>query len=119
MQLQRQVRDIIVAAWNNNPNGCTMIHQDIYWAILKSFVLFPSLGKPSKKHNAFIQFLNNQASGQNQDKINWKPKGLSANAGIANQLAHGLISAFKEGAYWDKAYGAGELNATAIQNLIK
>ncbi len=119
MQLQRQVRDIIVAAWNNNPNGCTMIHQDIYWAILKTFVLFPSLGKPSKKHNAFIQFLNNQASGQNQDKIQWKPKGMSGNAGIANQLAHGLISAFKGGAYWDKAYGAGELNATAIQNLIK
>jgi hypothetical protein len=34
-------------------------------------------------------------------------------------LAFGLIRAFKEGAYWDKAYGAGELNATAIQNLIK
>ena len=116
MQLQRQVRDIIVAAWNNNPNGCTMIHQDIYWAILKSFVIFPELRK-NGKHQAFVKFINHIASGQDQNKIQWKEKGLSGNSGIARQLAYGLIKAFRDSSYWKIQFG-NEITLRKVEEHI-
>jgi hypothetical protein len=96
---QRQVRDMIVMAWSNNPNGCIFINQDIYWALGEFLTTFPE-AKKNGTNIALQHFLNNLAGGKDQKRIDWKPKGLSGNSGVSKQLATGLLKAFKESTYW-------------------
>lgn len=104
MIVQRQVRDMIVMAWNNNPEGCRTINQDIYWALGEFLTTFPAARK-NGMNTALQHFLNNIATGKSQKKVDWKPKGLSGNSGVSKQLACGLLSAFKESSFWKPSFG--------------
>jgi hypothetical protein len=101
--IQRQARDMIVTAWSNNPNGCIFISQDIYWAVVQLLTSIPTFRK-NGLNISLQKFLINIATGQNQDRVDWKVKGLSGNAGVSKQLALGLLEAFKKSTFWKPAF---------------
>lgn len=101
--IQRQARDMIVTAWSNNPLGCHFIQQDIYWAMLQLLKSIPETRK-NGVNVALQQFLINLATGKDQKRVDWKDKGLSGNAGVSEQLAVGLLRAFKESSYWKPGF---------------
>lgn len=103
MATQRQVRDMIVTAWSNNPNGCVFINQDIYWALGEFLTTFPD-AKKNGLNIALQHFLNNLATGKDQKKIDWKPRGLSGNSGVSKQLATGLLKAFRDSSFWKPSF---------------
>lgn len=100
---QRQVRDMIVTAWSNNPNGCVFINQDIYWALGEFLTTFPD-AKRNGLNIALQHFLNNLATGKDQKKVDWKPKGLSGNSAVSKQLAIGLLKSFRDSSFWKPSF---------------
>jgi len=115
--LCRQARDMIAIAWANNPNGCTVINQDIYWGLIKLMQIYPDARKNTINF-ALQQYLIGLASQKDQSKVNWKPRGLSGNSGVAPLLAYGLYKDFKESTYWKPAF-AVTLKKSVIETLIK
>lgn len=118
MTLARQARDMIVTAWSNNPNGCTFINQDIFWAVIRLLKVYPELR--NSKHQvgqALQQFLNQLGGLTAQKNIDWKPPGLSGNSGVATQLAYGLLKAFRQSSYWKDSFNNGIRNKR-IEDLL-
>lgn len=96
--LVREARDLIVTAWSNNPNGCRMINQDIFWAVIMLLRVYPEVrdtGTKNSINKKFKQFLAHVAMGQDQNKVRWKMPGLSGNSGVAGELTYGLLKAWK------------------------
>lgn len=116
LTLCRQARDMIAIAWGGSSVGCTVINQDIYWALIKLMTIFP-VARKNGLNRALQQYLNGVASQRDQSKVRWKPKGLSGNAGVAPLLAYGLYKDFKDSNHWKASFGAIMPKHT-IDNLI-
>jgi hypothetical protein len=101
ISLMRQARDMIATAWDN-PSS---INQDIFWAVIFFLRIYPEAR--TNGVNASLQgFLKAIATLKNQEKIDWKFKGLSANKGVAPQLAYGLLKAFRDATkFWKPGFG--------------
>lgn len=105
IDIQRQARDMIVSAWNNNPNGCRMISQDIYWALIQFLTSYPEARK-NGLNTSLQQHLSHIAMGKDQSKVTWKEKGLSGNSGVSKILALGFLKSFKDSIYYKDSYKA-------------
>jgi hypothetical protein len=104
MALQRHARDMIFGAWSRRDEGCPMINQDLYWAVIVFLRTFPDARK-NGMNRSFQKFLDWLAEGKTQSSASkaWKDvKGLSGNSGVSKQLALGLAKAFRE--YTDGKY---------------
>ncbi len=98
LSLQRHARDMIVNAWSHRDEGCPIINQDLYWAVIMFLRTYPDARK-NGLNRAFQKFLDWLAMGKSQANASksWKDvKGLSGNAGVSKQLALGLAKAFRE-----------------------
>lgn len=114
--LQKQVRDMIATAWESNKLGCTMIHQDVYWALI--FLLkFYSNFRSNGCNEALQEWLTNVARNQQQNKVKWKPKSLSGNAGVAPTLALALYEDFRSSDLFT-AYIAGKNRIELLRTYI-
>lgn len=98
-----QARNMIATAWGNNPNGCTVINQDIYWGLIKLLQVYPE-ARINTLNRALQQCLNGIAIQRDQNRVNWKPKGLSGNSGVAPILAWGLFEEFESSTHWKTHY---------------
>jgi len=105
VHVQRQARDMIVSAWSNNPNGCRMISQDIYWALIQFLTTYPEARK-NGLNTSLQQHLSHIATGKDQSKVTWKEKGLSGNSGVSKILAFGLLKSFKDSIYYKDSHKA-------------
>jgi len=118
MTLARQARDMIVTAWSNNPNGCTFINQDIFWAAIKLLKVYPELRNTKNQPGQALQQFLNQLGGLTAMKnIDWKPAGLSGSSSVATQLAYGLLKAFRQSSYWKVAFNNTIVNKR-IEDLL-
>lgn len=117
INLCRQARDMIAVAWSNSPTGCTVINQDIYWAVIKLMEIYPNARK-NGLNQALQHYLTGVASQRDQSKVRWKPKGLSANSGVAPLLAFGLYKDFRESHHWKTSFG-NQMPLHIIQALIQ
>jgi hypothetical protein len=98
--LLKLARDMIVTAWGNKV-GFTKINQDVFWAVTCFLKIYPEAQK-NGINKALQLFLNGLATTVKDPKnLNWKPKGLSGNSGVAPQLAFGLREAFKLADSWN------------------
>jgi len=94
LKIMRQARDMIATAWGNSLKNDVKINQDIFWAVIFFLRLYPE-ARFNGVNTALQGFLTAIATLTDQNKIDWKFKGLSGNKGIAPQLAYGLLKAFK------------------------
>lgn len=104
MALQRHARDMIFSAWSRRDEGCQMINQDLYWAVIVFLRTFPDARK-NGMNRSFQKCLDWLAQGKSQSSASkaWKDvKGLSGNSGVARQLALGLAKVFRD--YTDGKY---------------
>ena len=115
--LCRQARDMIAIAWGNNPSGCKVINQDIYWGLIKLMQIYPDARK-NGLNVALQQYLIGLANQYDQNKVRWKPRGLSGNSGVAPLLAYGLYKDFWASNHW-KASFTSNMKKNVIENLIK
>lgn len=117
ISLVRQARDMIVIAWNNNPNGIRTINQDIFWALIMLLRLYPECQK-NGMNRSLQKFLNYVAIGKDQKKVKWKETGLSGNSGIAGQLAYGLLKAWRNETSFFPKGGANVLTYKRLEQYI-
>lgn len=120
--LVREARDMIVNAWANNPNGCRIINQDIFWAVIMMLRIYPECRDTGRKniYNAnFKKFLNHVAAGKDQSKVKWKDEGLSGNSGVAGQLAYGLLRAWRNETSFYPKNGNSILTIKRLESYVK
>ncbi len=116
ISLVRQARDMIVTAWSHNASGCNYINQDIFWALLFLFKVYPEV-RTGVMNTRLQQFLNYVAMGQDQKHVKWKAAGLSGNSGVAGQLAFGLLKAWKNTSNFYKTSDSGILTYKKLRDF--
>ena len=103
LTLLRQSKDMVVNACSKNPKWNNVIPQDMLWATTCFLKTYP-VARKNGLNKAITDFLVLVALSSKSAQVDWKEKGLSGNAGVAPQLAYGMLKAFIKSAYWKEQF---------------
>lgn len=104
LKLLKQARDMVVNAFEENSRWDKVVPQDVLWAVTCLLQTFPD-ARNNGLNKALCKFLETIAMSNVKLMVStWKDKGLTGNAGIAPQLALGMLKSFMGSGYWKSSF---------------
>ena len=119
IKLFEQAKDMVIHAFEKNQRWNKIVPQDVLWAVTCLLQVFPS-AQNNGLNTALCGFLESIAMGDLKATVEqWKEKGMSGNAGVAPQLALGMLKSFMASGYWKGGFTTNNgIKQATLENII-